>query len=171
MTADIGFSDIHVNVACSRVGSDLKWEFTSLTADDNGDLRPIDEDLNADAEAGFLVTHVPNTPIGEAFMQFSVDLAEPVAPDTWIPGTLIKNKASVDFLDINPMGGGGGGAGAGNPVWSLDTEYAYHLIGRESDWPDGCEFGVDEDLDGDIDCADSVAMAFAIKVFPVPGGP
>lgn len=165
LTADIGISDIHVNVSCTRVGSDLKWEFTSLTEDQSGNLRPIDEDLNVDEFAGFLVAHVPGSPTGEAFVQFSVDLAHPVAPDTWIPGTLIRNKATVDFLDINSMGGRGDGAGAGNPVWSLDTNYTNHLIGRESDWPDGCEFGVDEDLDGDIDCADSDCGSFELCLF------
>ncbi len=139
--------DIYVNVDCTRDGNELKWEFTSLTWQ-GGSLQPIELDPAMD-EDGFLVGHVENTPEGEAFVQFAVDLA----PGSRDPGTLIRNKARVEFLDLQPQGGGGG-AGNAPPTWFLDTNYANHLIGRESDWPGGCSGGLDEDLDGLVDCAD-----------------
>jgi len=162
--------DVDVKILCEQDENLLSWQFISLQA---GTQVELDDDGQ-----GFLQPHISGTSTGEAWVQFSVEIKN--QKDALAPGTLIRNDATVVFKDLAiPVGppepgqvvlpqakdqwdgldceGDGGAAGMGgndDPGYVLTTEPVYHIIPQENYFPDGCDNGVDDDLDGLEDCDD-----------------
>jgi len=160
--------NVDVKILCQVDENLLSWEFISLQAGTQAEV--------VDDQQGFLQPHVPETPEGEAWVQFSVEIKN--EKDVLVPGTLIRNDATVVFkdlelpepepgqvvlpqdkeewdgLDCEGDGGAAGVGGADGPGYVLTTEPVYHIIPQENYFPDGCDNGVDDDLDGLMDCDD-----------------
>ena len=160
--------NVDVKILCEVDENLLSWEFISLQAGTQAEV--------VDDQQGFLQPHVPETPVGEAWVQFSVEIKN--EKDVLAPGTLIRNDATVVFKDLElpvpepgqvvlpqdkegwdgpDCEGDGGAAGVGGDDGSgyvLTTEPVYHIIPQENYFPDGCDNGVDDDLDGLEDCDD-----------------
>ena len=148
--------NVDVKILCEQDENLLSWQFISLQA---GTQVELDDDW-----LGFLQPHISGTSTGEAWVQFSVEIKN--QKDALAPGTLIRNDATVVFKDLVPpesqwegldCEGDGGAAGMGeddDPVYVLTTEPVYHIIPQENYFPDGCDNGVDDDLDGLEDCDD-----------------
>ena len=160
--------NVDVKILCEVNENLLSWEFISLQAGTQAEV--------VDDQQGFLQPHIPETPAGEAWVQFSVEIKN--EKDVLAPGTLIRNDATVVFKDLElpepepgqvvlpqdkegwdglDCEGDGGAAGVGGddgPGYVLTTEPVYHIIPQENYFPDGCDNGVDDDLDGLEDCDD-----------------
>ena len=170
LSADDGFlreEQVDVKIICSQDENLLTWNFTSLQG---GTEAEVDDD-----EKGFLVPYDEVTHEGEAWVQFSVDLKD--QKDVLAPGTLIRNDATVVFKDLElpvpeqgqviPVNendwegldceGDGGAAGLGGeegPGYVLTTAPVYHIIPQENYFFEGCDNGIDDDMDGLMDCDD-----------------
>ena len=163
-----GDENVDVKILCEQDENLLSWQFISLQAGTQTEV--------VDDQQGFLQPHIPETSTGEAWVQFSVEIKD--EKDALAPGTLIRNDATVVFKDLEipepepgqvvlpqdkeewdglDCEGDGGAAGMGEadgPGYVLTTEPVYHIIPQENYFPDGCDNGVDDDLDGLEDCDD-----------------
>ncbi|MFP6633887.1 MAG: carboxypeptidase-like regulatory domain-containing protein, partial [Planctomycetota bacterium] len=160
--------NVDVKILCEQDENLLSWQFISLQAGTQAEV--------VDDRQGFLQPHIPETSTGEAWVQFSVEIKD--EKDALAPGTLIRNDTTVVFkdleipepepgqvvlpqdkeewdgLDCEGDGGAAGMGGADGPGYVLTTEPVYHIIPQENYFPDGCDNGVDDDLDGLEDCDD-----------------
>ena len=156
---------VYLQVTCRNEQGELRAEFRSTDASENllSVLSKTESLLEGESidELGFLYPHDTETDpvVGEAFVQFRAALKK----DSRSPGTLVRNRATVHFLD-NIVGGDGGGGGveAGEvcPGPVCETNAVYYLVPRESDFVNGCNNTVtgddgDDDGDGAVDCDDT----------------